>query len=118
MSVKLGELSMKSHNGKLVIAKLNKRGQVNDYLDISGPIIKRVIQILTTKRDEPYIHQEIKDPETGEIKHYKITCNEMTPEEVAVMKHYEKVRAASAQKGMVNLMGLMLRSFGMNSLKF
>jgi len=118
MSVKLNELSILPHNGKLVVAKLNKRGKVDNFLDISTPIIKRVIQCLTTKRDETYIHQEIIDPETGETKHYKITCVEMTPQEIEIMNHNNKVSKIKAQRECIGLMGILLNSFARTNLRF
>ena len=118
MSLKLADLVIKPHNGKLVIGKPNKRGHLKNFLDISTPLIKTVIELLTTTRDKTYIHQEIVDPETNEIKHYKITCYEMTEDEVLAMKQNRKRESIRAQRNIASLMGLMLNGLGRNNLRF
>jgi len=116
VSIKLSELVIKPKEGKLCIGKVNKRGHFTDCRDISSPIVRAVIKIITTKRDETYIHQKITNDD-GTESHYKITCYEMTPEEVKQMKRDDEIRAVSAKKSISSLMGLMLNSFGCNNIR-
>jgi hypothetical protein len=117
MSVKLHELCLQAHDGKLIIGKKNKRGNIQDYIDISTPITKRVVEILITKPDY-YIHQEVVDPETKEVKHFKIICNEMTPEEISTYHHNKKVSKEKGMKSFTSLFNMMLGSFGGKNMFF
>lgn len=117
MSVKLHELCLQAYDGKLIIGKKNKRGNIQDYIDISTPIVYKVVELLITKPDY-YIHQEVIDPETKEVKHFKITCNEMTKEEIDTYNHNKKVSKEKGMKSFTSLFNLMLSSFGRNNLFF
>lgn len=116
MSVKLGELEIREHEGKIVVGKVNKRGHLTDYIDVSTPVINKVIKALTTQRIDKngeggtFICQKVSDPETNEERYYSITCVEMTPEEVSNMKENQKRSAANVRKSMAGLMGIMMNN--------
>jgi hypothetical protein len=120
MSVKLNELVIKPKDGKLVIGKPNKRGHLQSYIDIGTPVVKCVLKMLTSKSNEFIHHTEI-DPDTKEVKHYKITCHEMTKEEVENLERNKIREREKAQKEGRALMGtlfsMMLGGFGSNNLR-
>jgi hypothetical protein len=119
MSVKLNDLIIKPENGKLVIGKPNKRGHLQSSIDIGTPIVKQVIEMLTTKEGQFICHQKV-ETETNEVKYYKITCHEMNKEEIEKMKENDKIREKNNQRKQASLMGtlygMMLNGFGNKNL--
>jgi len=119
MSVKLNDLIIKPENGKLVIGKPNKRGHLQSSIDIGTPIVKSVIEMLTTKEGQFICHQKV-ETETKEVKYYKITCHEMNKEEIEKMKENDKIREKNNQRKQASLMGtlygMMLNGFGNKNL--
>ena len=101
--------------------KVNKRGNIKSWLDISTPMIKTVLKLLITEKNKTYIYHKVVNPDTKETKHFKITCYEMTKDEVLIMEENNKRKKIKGQKIigqkiMINLMGMMLRGIGKNYL--
>ena len=116
MSVKLSDLVLKPHNGKLVIGKVNKRGNLKNWIDVSTPIIKFILRLLTTESDT-YLYQEFIDPKTNKRRHFRITCREMTENEVIKMKQNDEKEKINQKRKIGILMNCILDGLAKNNLE-
>lgn len=100
MSLKMQDITITEHNGKIVICRKNKRNQIkNDFKDITDSLLSCIMNKLSTPSDKLLIY---KDKETENF--FKIDITAMTSEET---KDWQESKKRKSQKSIIPLIGFM-----------
>jgi len=104
MGLKINDIHILKRGARLVIAALNKRGNVkSDYKDVSYAVLDWFVKILSSERGwcRHYI--------SSENKHYKITVREYTAEEIKIIEENNKIKKKNAERKIISFMSLLNR---------
>lgn len=104
MSLKIQDITIAEHNGRIVICRKNKRGQIKiDYKDITNELLNCITHNLSTPDNRILIYN---NKNLGKL--FKIDITAMTLEEEKIYKEKKK----NNYKSILPFLGMMATFMG------